>query len=151
MSFLERKRGERVRIFVAGTFDIIHVGHIRFLYAAKRLARNSELIVVVARDKTVERLKGRKPVFNELERLEIVSALKPVDKAVLGYESENIFEILKEIRPDIVVLGYDQRVSEKELICWAQMNGLSFRVLRLPKFDASISSSSEARRRIMRK
>ncbi len=140
----------KVKIFAAGTFDIIHVGHIRFLYAAKGLAENSELIVVVARDKTVERLKGHKPIFSELERLEIVSALKPVDKAILGSDSENIFEVLREIRPDIVALGYDQKVSEEDLISWANRHGLKFRVVRLPKFDAGICSSSEVRQRIQK-
>lgn len=141
----------KTRILVAGTFDIIHPGHIRFLHAAKNLANNSELIVVVARDRNVKRIKGREPIFNEEERLEIVSALKPVDKAILGHDSDNIFEILKVVKPDIIALGYDQSVSEKELITWAEKQGLKFKIIRLPKFNADISSSSEARRRIMEK
>jgi len=130
---------------VGGTFDIIHVGHIRFLYRAKSVAENSELIVIVARDKTVKKIKKREPIFNERERLEIVSALKPVDLAILGNEEGGLFEILRDIKPDIVVLGYDQQIDENKLKLWARQNGLNIRVLRLPKFYARIDSSSKAR------
>ncbi len=136
---------------VAGTFDIIHVGHIRFLEAAKKLAKDSELIVVVARNSTVRAIKGREPIFDEKERLEIVRALKPVDIALLGNEGKHIFEIIKEIRPDIVALGYDQNVSEDELLSWAHRNGLDLQVVRLPKFSSRIDSSSKVREYVKRK
>ncbi|MCR8432919.1 MAG: FAD synthase [Crenarchaeota archaeon] len=145
------KKKTKTKILVAGTFDIIHSGHIKFLYAAKSLANDSELIVVVARDRNVKRIKGHEPIFGETERLEIVSALKPVDKAILGLDSDNIFEILKVIKPDIVALGYDQKISESELITWAERQGLKLKIVRLPKFSAGISSSSEVRRKLMEK
>jgi len=136
---------KKVRILVAGTFDIIHIGHIRFLYAAKNLAEDAELIVVVARNSTVKRIKKRKPVFDEKERLEIVKALKPVDKALLGNENADILEIVKQINPDIIALGYDQKISEEEILKWARRNGLKIKVIRLPKFCSRLDSSTKVR------
>ncbi len=137
------------RVVVGGTFDIIHVGHIRFLREAKKIAGGGELIVIVARDSTVKRTKGHEPIFNERERLEIVQSLKPVDVAVLGKEDLNIFEILKELKPDVVVLGYDQKISEDLLLEWARKNNLKLEVIRLPKFSSRIDSSSKVREKII--
>jgi len=143
---------KRKRILVGGVFDIIHVGHIKFLWAAKKLAEPSELIVVVARDNTVMRLKGRSPIFSEKERLEIVSNLKPVDKAVLGYkiDEENAFyRIISELKPDIIALGYDQKFDENKIMTWAKENNLSITIIRLPKFSfQGLNSSSEVRKRV---
>lgn len=141
----------RKRVVVAGTFDIIHVGHIRFLWAAKRLAPDSELVVIVARDSTVRRLKGREPVFNERERAEIVASLKPVDRVVLGNElnEHGLFDILLELKPDIIALGYDQRVDEEELRRWCERHGLRCEIVRLPKFEGGLVSSSDVRRRVL--
>jgi len=139
------------RIVVGGTFDIIHLGHIKFLWAAKRLSKNTELIVIVARDSTVHKLKNRQPIFNEQERLELVQNLKPVDRAILGKNINDgtIFDILLELRPDIVALGFDQVFSEEEILKWSRKKGLNIKVVRLPKFEfKGIKSSSEAREKI---
>lgn len=136
----------KARILVGGTFDIIHVGHIKFLNAAKNLVKNAELIVVVARNSTVKKLKGRKPIFDEKERMEIVKNLKSVDKVVLGNEHGNIFDIIEEIKPDIVALGYDQKISEEDLKEWMLRKNLKFKIVRLPKFNSKIDSSSKARK-----
>lgn len=141
---------KKVRILVAGTFDIIHIGHIRFLYAAKNLAEDAELIVVVARNSTVKKIKKREPIFDEKERLEIVKALKPVDEALLGNENTDILEIVKQINPDIIALGYDQKISEDEILEWAKKNGLSIKVVRLPKFCSRLDSSTKVRELVKR-
>ncbi|MHA1615778.1 MAG: adenylyltransferase/cytidyltransferase family protein [Candidatus Njordarchaeales archaeon] len=143
----------KVRVVVGGTFDIIHLGHLKFLWAAKKVAENTELIVIVARDSTVRKLKGRDPVFNEKERLEIVQNLKPVDKAILGREldKDSFYDILQELKPDIVVLGYDQKFSEKDIKKWAEQQGLSLKIIRLPKFSFNgLESSSEVRKKILK-
>lgn len=137
---------------VGGVFDIIHVGHIKFLWAAKKMFDPSELIVVVARDSTVRKLKGRPAVFSEKERLEIVSNLKPVDRAVLGYEitnSNSFFKVIHEYKPDIIALGYDQFFNEEEILARARLEKMYLKIVRLPKFDfEGLCSSTEVRRRV---
>jgi len=145
---------DRKRIMVGGVFDIIHVGHIKFLWAAKKIYEPSELIVVVARDSTVKKIKGRPAVFSEKERLEIVSNLKPVDKAVLGYEitdSDSFFRIIHEYKPDIIALGYDQFFNEEEILAKARIEKMSLKIVRLPKFNFNgLCSSTEVRKRVFR-
>lgn len=129
-----------LRVLVAGTFDIIHEGHIRMLWEAKKLAgKNGELVVVVARDDNVRRFKGRDPILRESSRVYIVKNLKPVDRAFLG-EKDPLESILK-IRPDIIVLGYDQWADEDWLREELKRRGLNVKILRLPRFGDSSTSS----------
>lgn len=115
------------RILATGTFDLLHPGHIYFLTQARVLG--DELFVIVARDSNVTH--KPKPIVPEEQRLEMVSALEIVDKALLGSEKD-IFEPLKQIKPDIIALGYDQRfdaeILEKELT----KRELPAKVVRIP-------------------
>ena len=97
-----------VKVMAQGVFDIIHLGHIHYLQGAKDLG--DELVVVVARDSTVRALK-HEPITNENMRRELVATLKPVDKAVLGYEGGDRFRTVEELKPDIIALGYDQEID----------------------------------------
>lgn len=90
-----------------GTFDIIHIGHVRTLEEAKKYV--DILAVVIARDATVRMLKQRDPLNAEDIRLEIVSNLKPVDVAILGSEEDFMIPV-RRINPDIIFLGYDQEM-----------------------------------------
>lgn len=98
-------------VFVAGTFDLIHPGHIELLRYAASLGR---LYVVLSRDANVVKDKGREPVLDERSRLAVISAIRYVYRAMLGDESDYLRPI-EEIMPDIVVLGPDQPVNEDEL------------------------------------
>ena len=90
-----------------GTFDIIHPGHGYYLRESKNLGgKDTKLVVVVARDVTVRKRK-RVPIVNEVQRLEVVKMLKPVDEAYLGHTTD-MFEIVEEINPDIITIGPDQ-------------------------------------------
>ena len=72
-------------VLASGVFDLLHLGHVRFLEEAKRQGgKDAELLVVIARDNTVEKMKGRKPVMSEDQRRALVESLKVVDEAVLG-------------------------------------------------------------------
>ena len=117
----------------SGVFDILHPGHIFFLEEAKKLG--NELVVVVARDSTARKLKHQ-PIMNEDVRLKMVTALKPVDIAILGHE-DDIFKTVEEIRPDIIVLGYDQNFDEKYIEEECKKRGLKVTVIRLPKYTES--------------
>jgi FAD synthetase len=102
-----------VRVVCAGTFDHLHPGHINFLNQAKALG--SELVVIVARDENVLRIKGIRPDDDEEKRRRNVEGTGIADKVVLGYQGGDPFSILLELSPDIVALGYDQRVNEEGL------------------------------------
>ena len=99
-------------VMCAGTFDIIHPGHLYFFSEAKKYG--SKLIVVVARDETSEKIKGKKPLHNERERLDAIRQLKIVDEAVLGNKG-NIFDIFEKLKPDVICLGYDQKINKQEV------------------------------------
>ncbi|MBN2051942.1 FAD synthase [Candidatus Woesearchaeota archaeon] len=94
------------RVLVFGTFDIFHLGHEYFLKEAKK--HGDELVVVVARDSTVQQVKGSLPHHNEDYRLNIIQKLDYVDKAILGHETADKYKIIDEIKPDTICLGYDQ-------------------------------------------
>ncbi len=108
---VEWEKPRSKKVVVAGTFDIVHPGHIEFLNIA---AKYGDLYVIVARDSNVPRDKGREPVFPEDSRRFIVESLKPVKKAVLGDEKDYLKPII-DIKPDIIVLGPDQKVCEEQL------------------------------------
>jgi FAD synthetase len=101
------------KVVCAGTFDHLHKGHIDFLKQAKALG--DELIVIVARDETVKRIKGFLPTHDERMRRNSVEDTGIPDMVVLGNLDTDLFQILEEIEPDIIALGYDQRVSEEEI------------------------------------
>ncbi len=122
-----------VRVMATGVFDILHPGHVLFLREAKKLG--DELVVVVARDSTVERLK-HKPIMNEEIRRFMVDSLKPVDRAVLGHKHD-MYKTVEDVRPDIIVLGYDQKFDEKEIEEECRKRGIKVKVVRLKKYGDS--------------
>jgi FAD synthetase len=104
-SVLRRRR----LVLATGAFDLLHFGHLKALEDAKKMGgRGSRLVVLVARDKTVERRKGRKPILPEDQRRLLVESLKPVDRAILGYEEPNISAVIRKLKPDVIAVGYDQ-------------------------------------------
>ena len=146
-------QGKKVRVMAFGTFDLVHVGHIKFLEEAKRLGgENAELTVVISRDSNVEKYKKRPPIFNEEERKTVIQALKPVDRAILGYEGEDLLRIVEENNPDIIVLGYDQRIDPKEFQKFKQElkeREINAKVVRLPKYGKGLNSSTIIVKRIL--
>jgi FAD synthetase len=98
------------KIMAQGVFDIIHPGHLHYFRESKSLG--DELVVVIARDSRVKEEKGL--FFDEEERREMVEALKPVDKAVLGSEGD-IYSTVEEIDPNVITLGYDQEHDEEKV------------------------------------
>jgi FAD synthetase len=124
------------RVLATGVFNILHPGHLFYLGEAKRLG--DELYVIVARDVNV-----RKPfTLPEQQRLEIVKALRLVDKAILG-SKKDIFEPLQKIKPDVIALGYDQKFDEKELEKELRKRGLKARVVRIRRFKGDYANSTK--------
>ncbi|MDD5623454.1 MAG: adenylyltransferase/cytidyltransferase family protein [Candidatus Peribacteraceae bacterium] len=95
-----------MRVLVFGTFDRLHPGH-RFVLA--EAAKQGDLFVVIARDTTVKRLKGRLPLQSEGERAHAIAEVVPGAHVVLGHPDDFLSPV-REIRPDLILLGYDQRL-----------------------------------------
>lgn len=138
------------KVVVTGTFDVLHPGHLTFFNKAKSLSIPSELWVVVARNSSVNSFKNRSPILDEKVRLTMLNALEIVDKAILGNEGKDKIKIIEEIKPDFVVLGYDQWINEDKLRQELIKRGLTeTKVVRLEKYGSDgYSSSSEIRKKI---
>jgi FAD synthetase len=135
-----------VRVMATGVFDIIHLGHLHYLEESKKLG--DELVVVVATDNTVRRRK-HEPITPEKMRVELVSSLKPVDRAFLGKESGDIFDIVKEVKPDIITIGYDQPFDEKDLEKEMLKRGLKVRVVRMPHLDHDLDGTRKIIKKVI--
>lgn len=97
-------------VLAFGTYDLLHPGHEWFLGQAAALG--DRLVVVVARDGNVERIKGRRPVHSEEERQAAVAALPMVAEARLGYvDFAKRLQVLADVQPDVIALGYDQQAT----------------------------------------
>ena len=129
------------RVLIFGTFDILHPGHLHFLQAAKKLG--DHLIVSLARDKFVKRIKGRKANNSELDRKRLIEALKIVDKAVLGSKGDYIKHIISQ-NPHVIALGYDQRAFTQNLKQKLADAGLkSVKIVRLKPYKPQYYKSSK--------
>jgi FAD synthetase len=125
------------RVMASGVFDILHSGHLHYLQEAKTLG--DELVVIVATDATVRNRK-HEPITHERMRLELVQNMKPVDRAVLGREGD-ILDVVLEIRPDIIALGYDQKFDEERITSELAKRGLTVKVVRLTKHEDDLNGT----------
>jgi FAD synthetase len=148
------ERTEKRKIVLAsGVFDLLHLGHVRFLEAAKKTGgRGAKLVVVVARDNTVEKKKGRKPIMPESQRCALVASLKVADEAILGYEGFDMGKVIERIRPDVIALGYDSHMSglEHSVRNAIKEKALKTRIVKIGKFSSDeLDSSSKIKQRIV--
>ncbi|RKY02827.1 D-glycero-beta-D-manno-heptose 1-phosphate adenylyltransferase, partial [Candidatus Poribacteria bacterium] len=105
----ERRAGKRI-VTTNGCFDLLHVGHVRYLYEAKRLG--DVLIVAINSDESVRRIKGPlRPIIPQEERAEMVAALEPVDYVTI-FDEDTPIPLIKAIRPDFHVKGGDYKLDE---------------------------------------
>ena len=140
-------------MLASGVFDLLHLGHVKFLEEAKKAGgKNAELLVIVARDSTVQETKGRKPVMPENQRRALVESLKVVDEAVLGLENFDIGDVIERIKPDVIALGYDQEEVERQVREYVNKHGLKVKTVRVGKFEEDeLDSSSKIRQKIVEK
>lgn len=127
------------KVMVFGTFDFLHEGHIYLLQEAKR--HGDFLIVVLARDETVKKVKNFYPTNNEKQRLKEIQNLGFVDKVVLG-EIENKYKVIEKYRPDIIALGYDQFVFTYKIPKILIDFKLNTEIIRIDSFKPDIFKSS---------
>lgn len=106
---------------IFGVFDGIHDGHRAFISEAK--SQGERLVAVVARDSVVNTLKGKPPLHNEADRIKSLLEVPDIDLVFLGDLEEGTYNIVKEIKPDIIYLGYDQQ-SLFDNISYAMSEGI---------------------------
>lgn len=128
------------KVLVFGTFDGIHKGHLNFLKQAKKCG--DCLIVVVARNATIKKLKGKFPLKNEAERIKELEKCKIVNEVMLGNKS-NPYKELKKVKPEVICLGYDQKFFVKSLPSKIKKLKLKTKIFRMKpyrpnKFHSSI-------------
>ena len=142
---------DRKLVLASGTFDLLHYGHVHYLKNSKKAGgQNARLIVIVARDKTVVKLKGVRPVFPEEQRRALVESLKIVDEAILGYEDLDMLRVIEKVKPDVIALGYDEEKVEKELQKLIAEKNLDVRVVRVTRSgEEDLISSSKIKRKIV--
>ncbi len=101
----------RPRVLVAGSFEIVHPGHIHYLREAWRLGR---VYAIVASDEGIRRFKKREPIVPEEQRLRVIESIRYVYKALLGDRKDYLRPVV-DVKPDIILLGPDQWPDEDKL------------------------------------
>ena len=134
--------GEPRRALAQGTFDILHPGHLHYLEEAAD--RGEELHVIVSRATNVTHKPG--PVCPDRQRRDMVGALSIVDEAHLGHP-EDFFVPVREIDPDVIVLGFDQHHDDEAIRAALRDRGLDAEVVRAsgrePRYDGELLSTKE--------
>lgn len=127
-------------VLVGGVFDILHPGHLHTLKAAK--SYGDVLVVVVARSSTALKINKSRIIYHdEIQRKELVSSIRCVDIAMVGFEG-TLYKTVEYVKPDIIALGYDQAHGEKEIALNCRKRGLNVQVVRLNTPIPRIKSSS---------
>jgi len=147
----------KTRVLATGVFDLLHPGHVKYLEEAKKTGgENAELVVVVARDNTVKKAKGKAPIMPEDQRRLLVESLKVVDSAILGFEEQDVTKILEtgfkyllSLKPDIIAVGHDQSNVEKTLQKVITEKGLNIKIVKIKKFNEELDSSTKIKERII--
>ncbi len=151
MAQFERQMKKKRKIVLAsGTFDLLHLGHVKYLEDAKKTGgRNAKLVVIVARDETVQKRKNLKPIMPEDHRRALVESLKVVDEAILGFQDLDILAVIEKLKPDVIAVGYDQNSIEEQVRKIVTQQELPVQIIKISKFGKDeLDSSIKIKRRI---
>ena len=135
-----RAAGERL-VFTNGVFDLLHVGHVRYLSEARALG--DALVVAINSDRTVRELKGPdRPVFDQNERAEILAALRVVNYVVV-FDNVSPRSLISQLLPDVLVKGGDYQLDE--IHGREEVEAAGGKVISLPFVDGASTTSLIAR------
>jgi rfaE bifunctional protein nucleotidyltransferase chain/domain len=130
-----RSQGARL-VFTNGVFDLLHVGHVRYLAQARALG--DALVVAINSDRTVRELKGPdRPVFDQAERAEILAALRQVDYVVV-FDDVSPRSLISQLLPDVLVKGGDYQLDE--IHGREEVEAAGGKVISLPFVDGASTS-----------
>jgi FAD synthetase len=136
------------KVLATGVFDILHPGHLYYLRQSKK--QGDYLMVLVASDQSAEK-RGKQVVFNQRERIQLVSSLKVVDRVMAGQMKVSEGETVKKFKPDVIALGFDQKIDEKKLrASLRQAFGWQGKIIRIAEMPHGKISSSRIKRQIKR-
>ncbi|MDE1768495.1 MAG: FAD synthase [Candidatus Micrarchaeota archaeon] len=133
-------------VIAFGSFDVLHPGHLHYLRSASTYGR---LIVVVARDDSILKAKGRRPLIDQKSRLELISSVRFVWRAVLGNRIEkkdDRYKVLLRFKPDYIALGYDQKADMERLKNFIVENGLRSRIIRIGAYKSRTFKSMKLKK-----
>ena len=130
-----RSRGARL-VFTNGVFDLLHVGHVRYLAQARALG--DALVVAINSDRAVRELKGPdRPVFDQAERAEILAALRQVDYVVV-FDDVSPRSLISQLLPDVLVKGGDYQLDQ--IHGREEVEAAGGKVISLPFVDGASTS-----------
>ena len=132
---------------IFGTFDIVHCGHLHMFKEAREYG--DKLIAVVGRDANVEKVKGFLPIHHEKERLYLVQNIRLVDEAVMG-DKTDMYRVIDKYKPDVIALGYDQKVYVDKLSNAITKFGLKTKIVKLAAYRENEFKSSKIKKYIER-
>ncbi len=127
------------KILTFGTFDYLHAGHEHYLREARK--HGTELITVIARDETVQKVKGHKPDLDETQRKQKLEQSGLTDKVILGNPGDK-YDVIRKIRPDVICLGYDQYTFTQKLQKELIDEKMNTEVIRIDAYEPEIFKSS---------
>lgn len=131
-----RAAGKRI-VFTNGCFDLIHLGHVKYFQFAKR--QGDLLVVAVNTDTSIRRLKGNKrPIINEADRVGVLEELESIDY-LIRFEEETPIELIKAIKPDVLVKGADY--AKEQVVGWDFVEGCGGSVALAPLVDGKSTSA----------
>lgn len=127
------------KVLIFGAYDTIHPGHLNFFRNARKLG---ELTIIVGRNETIKKIKGKLPKNNEKKRMKKLQKLNIAKNVILGGD-KNPYKVIENEKPDIIALGYDQNNYTKDLKEELKKRNINVKIIRLKPYRKNIYKSSK--------
>lgn len=134
-------------VLLFGTFDLLHAGHLNVFKQARKLG--DRVVVIVGRDANVKKIKGQAPLNSEKDRLELLKHIDLIDEVMLGAKN-NVYDLIKTIKPQVIALGYDQQAYTEKLQDKLVEFNLPTKIVRLKSHRAASKKSSKLKAQLLK-